>query len=65
MHENDGEQHRSDPALRQQMSEEGVRFLPPVARAFSTNPPLPTAYEILLPLFAYILASVRRSASHQ
>ena len=48
-----------DPALRQQMSEEGVRFLPPVAagklktkvteaiaRAFSTNPPLPTAYEV-------------------
>ncbi|MHC3994728.1 hypothetical protein ACXWTF_07845 [Thiomicrolovo sp. ZZH C-3] len=47
-----------DPGLRQAMSEEGARFLHPVAagklktkvtealgRAFSTNPPLPTAYE--------------------
>ncbi len=47
-----------DPGLRQQMSEEGVRFLHPVAagklktkvteaiaKAFGTNPPLPTPYE--------------------
>ena len=48
-----------DPGLRQQMSEEGARFLHPVAagklktkvteaiaRAFKTNPPLPTPYEV-------------------
>ena len=47
-----------DPGLKKQISEEDARFLPPVAagklktkvteaiaRAFSTNPPQPTAYE--------------------
>jgi hypothetical protein len=48
-----------DPKMKQQWSEEEARFLPPVvagklktkvteaiARAFSTNPPLPTPYEL-------------------